>query len=59
MAFIPKDPVMLMSFLNTQLRDHYSSLEDLCGSYDLDADEIKKKLSAIDYHYDAERNRFV
>ena len=29
MAAIPKDPVMLMSFLNTQLRDNYSSFEDL------------------------------
>ena len=59
MAAIPKDPVMLMSFLNTQLRDNYSSFEDLCGAYDLDAEEIKEKLSAIDYHSDADRNQFV
>ena len=43
MAAIPKDPVMLMSFLNTQLRDNYSSFEDLCGAYDLDAEEMKRK----------------
>ena len=24
-----------------------------------DAEEMKKKLSAIDYHYDADRNQFV
>ena len=59
MAAIPKDPVMLMSFLNTQLRDNYSSLDDLCGAYDLDAQEIRQKLSAIDCHYDADRNQFV
>ena len=59
MAAIPKDPVMLMSFLNTQLRDNYSSFEDLCGAYDLDAEEISEKLSAIDYHYDVDRNQFV
>ena len=59
MAAIPKDPVMLMSFLNTQLRDNYSSFEDLCGAYDLDAEEMKKKLSAIDDHYDVDRNQFV
>ena len=58
MAAIPKDPVMLMSFLNTQLRDNYSSFEDLCGAYDLDAEEIRE-LSAIDYHYDVDRNQFV
>ncbi len=59
MAAIPNDPVMLMSFLNTQLRDNYSSLDDLCGAYDLDAEEIAKKLNAIDYRYDPERNQFV
>lgn len=59
MAAIPKDPVMLMSFLNTQLRDNYSSFEDLCGAYDLDAEKIREKLSAIDYHYDVDRNQFV
>ena len=59
MAVIPKDPVMLMSFLNTQLRDNYSSFEDLCGAYDLDAEEIREKLSTIDYHYDVDRNQFV
>ncbi len=59
MAAIPKDPMMLMSFLNTQLRDNYSSFEDLCGAYDLDAEEIREKLSAIDYHYDVDRNQFV
>ena len=59
MAAIPKDPIMLMSFLNTQLRDNYSSFDDLCSAYDLDAAEMKEKLSAIDYHYDADRNLFV
>lgn len=59
MAAIPNDPVMLMSFLNTQLRDNYSSFDDLCSAYDLDAEEIAKKLDVIDYHYDAEKNQFV
>ena len=59
MAVIPNDPVMLMSFFNTQLRDNYSSFDDLCSAYDLDAEEMKAKLSAIDYHYDADRNEFV
>ena len=40
MAAIPKDPVMLMSFLNTQLRDNYSSFEDLCGAYDVDRNQF-------------------
>ena len=28
---IPRDPQILVSFVNTQLRDHYSNLEDLCS----------------------------
>ena len=59
MAAIPKDPVMLMSFLNTQLRDNYDSLDELCAVYDLDKAEISRKLDAIAYHYDSERNQFV
>ena len=59
MAAIPKDPVMLMSFLNTQLRDNYDRLDELCAVYDLDKAEISRKLDAIDYHYDSERNQFV
>ena len=59
MAAIPKDPVMLMSFLNPQLRDNYDSLDELCAVYDLDKAEISRKLDAIDYHYDSTRNQFV
>ena len=59
MAAIPKDPVMLMSFLNTKLRDNYDSLDELCAVYDLNKAEISRKLDAIDYHYDSTRNQFV
>ena len=56
---IPKDPVMLLSFVNLKLRDFYSSLDALCDDLDVDKKDIVDKLSAIDYHYDAERNQFV
>ena len=56
---IPNDPVMLLSFLNLKLRDHYSSLEALCEDLDVEQQEIVGKLVAIDYHYDKERNQFV
>ena len=29
---MPKDPVMLLSYVNTQLRDFYPSLQELCSS---------------------------
>lgn len=56
---MPKDPVMLLSFVNTQLRDNYSSLEELAAAYGADAAEICRKLGDIDYTYDPEGNRFV
>ena len=59
MAGIPKYPVMLMSFLNTKLRDQYSSLEELCQDLEADQAELEKKLELIDYRYDAGKNQFV
>jgi len=56
---IPKDPVMLLSFVNTELRDNYSSLDELAASYGISPSEIEEKLRAIDYTYDKENNRFA
>lgn len=56
---IPKDPVMLLSFINVKLRDYYNSLEALCEDLDVQAEDIEQKLVAIDYHYSKERNQFV
>ena len=56
---LPKDPVMLLSLINTKLRDYNSSLDDLCKENDLNEDEIKEKLEMIDYHYNEEHNQFV
>lgn len=56
---IPKDPVMLLSYINLKLRDFYSSLDALCDDLDADCSEIVEKLSGIDYHYDEEKNQFV
>lgn len=56
---IPKDPVMLLSYVNTQLRDYYESLEALCTCRGLKKKELVEKLASIDYYYDAEHNQFV
>lgn len=56
---LPKDPMVLLSFINTKLRDDYPSLDELCSSLYVNADDIKSKLASIDYSYDAEKNRFV
>ena len=56
---IPKDPVMLLSFINLKLRDYYGSLDGLCDDLDIDKDTLVQKLATIDYHYNEERNQFV
>lgn len=56
---VPKDPVMLLSYINTQLRDFYPNLDELCGSLQLNKEELVEKLSGIDYEYDAKLNQFV
>ncbi len=56
---IPKDPVMLLSFVNLKLRDYYSDLESMCDALDIDQGELTEKLASIDYHYNKERNQFV
>ena len=56
---IPKDPVILLSFVNTKLRDEFDSFEELCAALDADAAALAETLSVIDYHYDAGRNQFI
>lgn len=58
MNTLPKDPVMLLSFINMQLRDNYNTLDELCKSMMIDKDEIKKKLEIINYVYDENCNQF-
>lgn len=56
---IPNDPAILLSYINTQLRDSSQNLDDLCKSLCIDQEAIVKKLSSIGYTYDSEKNRFV
>ena len=58
---LPQDPVMLLSYINTQLRDNYGSLDALADELDISEDEknaILNKLSAIGYVYNSESNQF-
>ncbi len=56
---IPNDPMMLLSYLNTKLRDDYQSLDALCDDLNLNKKELTDKLANIDYHYNEELNRFA
>lgn len=56
---MPKDPVMLLSFVNTQLRDNYENLDELCGSMDTNKSDVISALAEIDYYYDSALNKFI
>lgn len=56
---LPQDPVILLSYLNTKLRDQYPSLEALCDDLQDDAGEITAKLETVGYTYDPQRNQFI
>lgn len=55
---IPNDPIMLLSYINTQLRDNYPSLIELCTTLNVDKEDIERKLEGVGYRYDAEANTF-
>ena len=53
---LPQDPVILLSVVNTKLRDFYPSL---CSEMEVNKKELIDKLDLIDYAYDASCNQFV
>lgn len=59
MSNIPNDPIMLLSYINTKLRDEYANLELLCEDLNLNKEDLTNKLSSIDYSYDASLNKFL
>lgn len=58
MANIPSDPYILLSYINTKLRDEYDNLDDLCSSLDIDRISLEKRLSDAGFEYDSAVNQF-
>ena len=56
---LPNQPMILLSFVNTKLRDDFSSLDAFCDDFQVARDEIEEKLASIDYEYDEQLNKFV
>lgn len=48
---LPKDPAMLMSFINMKLRDEYRTLEDFCSVYGLDETRLKAEMEAAGFEW--------
>ena len=55
---LPNDPYILLSYVNTKLRDNYSSLDALCNDLHVERGALETKLGAVGYRYSAEYNRF-
>ena len=55
---LPQDPMILLSVLNTRLRDQYPSLTALCEDLDVEQNALEEKLAAAGFRYSPERNRF-
>lgn len=55
---LPVDPYMLLSVINTKLRDEYSSLDSLCDGLDVDKSEIVEKLAKAGFSYNEDLNQF-
>lgn len=55
---LPQDPMILLSVVNTKLRDEYGSLEELCEALDADMEGLAAKLAAVGFRYDERENRF-
>lgn len=58
MPNIPNDPMILLSYVNTQLRDNYSSLDSLCIHLNVEQNSIIDKLRTINYEYNPSLNKF-
>ena len=56
---LPQDPVILLSYVNTKLRDEYPSLDELCAALDADREELVRKLEGVNYTYSPKRNQFI
>ncbi|MFI3225838.1 MAG: DUF4250 domain-containing protein [Clostridia bacterium] len=55
---LPNDPMMLLSVVNTKLRDFYDSLEDFCEQENVNLQDLCEKLASIGYKFDKEQKRF-
>jgi hypothetical protein len=58
MTEYPKDPAMLMSWVNMKLRDFYGSLDELCEELQIDRKELENRLNEAGFEYNQDLNKF-
>lgn len=57
-AVMEMDPFMLLSTINTKLRNDHSSLQSLCERYDINQSDLIERLGEFGYEYIGEINQF-
>ena len=55
---LPNDPFILLSVINTRLRDFYSSLEECSKGESTDPAVMREKLASVGYIYSSDKNQF-
>ncbi|MCR4891692.1 MAG: DUF4250 domain-containing protein [Lachnospiraceae bacterium] len=56
---IPEDPIILLSYVNTKLRNNYSSLQDFCAEEGVEEKSLLEILGSVGYEYDSRNNQFI
>ena len=56
---LPQDPFILLSVINTKLRDAYPSLDALCDDLGEDKEALTEKLRTAGFVYDEKQNQFI
>lgn len=59
MNTLPSDPIILLSYVNTKLRDECKSLDDFCEKYEIDKASLIDKLASVNYRYNNSNNQFI
>ncbi len=55
---LPKDPFLLLSVINTKLRDFYPNLDALCDDLGADRTKLEQTLASAGFHYHVQHNQF-
>ena len=56
---LPKDPMMLLSFVNTRMRDENINLTERCEQFGTDREAVEDTLKQTGYYYDKELRKFI
>ena len=58
MTEYPKDPIILLSWVNMKLRDFYPSLESMCEDLEIPREELVERLNGAGFEYNPDLNKF-